>query len=181
MGLHTIDWKNRHATTGTFIGEEQWRGKCFGTHAKMLLLRWAFDELGLNKIESRAIYHYFEEYLIFDPAVKHFTVKLKSLDLPRPFLRGFLRGYIDTDGSILRDKRCNSLIVMFFTTSEVMAQQIERILGALHIEITTWCLRRTRYKPLYYNRVRVRAVKAFLHLVHPFKMRYLPARAHMRT
>ena len=133
------------------------------------------------KIESRAIYHYFEEYLIFDPAVKHFTVKLKSLDLPRPFLRGFLRGYIDTDGSILRDKRCNSLIVMFFTTSEVMAQQIERILGALHIEITTWCLRRTRYKPLYYIRVRVRAVKAFLHLVHPFKMRYLPARAHMRT
>lgn len=54
MGLHRIDWKNRRGTTGAAMLEKHC-GKGIGTAAKMLLLRWAFDELGLNKIESRVI------------------------------------------------------------------------------------------------------------------------------
>lgn len=55
IGLHRIDWRNRHATTGTIIGVKQYWSKGYGTDAKMLLLNWAFNELGLNKVESRVI------------------------------------------------------------------------------------------------------------------------------
>jgi RimJ/RimL family protein N-acetyltransferase len=55
MGIHQIDWRNRHATTGTTIGNKAYWGRGFGTDAKMLLLNWAFNELGLNKVESRVI------------------------------------------------------------------------------------------------------------------------------
>lgn len=53
MGLHKIDWKNRFAITGTVIGNKQRRGQGLASDAKMLLLNWAFNELGLNKAESR--------------------------------------------------------------------------------------------------------------------------------
>lgn len=55
MGLHRIDWKNRNAITGTMIGERHSRNKGLGSDAKMLLLNWAFNELGLNKVESRVL------------------------------------------------------------------------------------------------------------------------------
>lgn len=55
MGLHRIDWKNRNAITGTFIGDKAYRNRGLATDAKMLLLKWAFDELGLNKVESRVL------------------------------------------------------------------------------------------------------------------------------
>ncbi len=54
MGLHQIDWKNRRAITGAVILREHCN-KGIGSSAKMLLLKWAFDDLGLNKIESRTI------------------------------------------------------------------------------------------------------------------------------
>ncbi len=55
MGLHKIDWKNRNAITGTVIGNKHYRGEGLASDAKMLLLNWAFNELGLNKVESRVI------------------------------------------------------------------------------------------------------------------------------
>lgn len=55
IGLHRIDWKNRNAATGTLIGNKPYQGKGYGTDAKMLLLNWAFNELGLNKVESRVL------------------------------------------------------------------------------------------------------------------------------
>lgn len=54
MGLHRVDWKNRRATTGAVIIEKHC-DKGVGTNAKMLLLSWAFLELGLTKVESRVI------------------------------------------------------------------------------------------------------------------------------
>src|SRR3989344_8657502 len=45
MGLHHIDWKNRHATTGAVLTTSHW-GKGYGSDAKMLLLHYAFFELG---------------------------------------------------------------------------------------------------------------------------------------
>lgn len=54
MGLHRIHWKDRRATTGSVL-LEQHCNKGVGTAAKMLLLNWAFNELGLNKVESRVI------------------------------------------------------------------------------------------------------------------------------
>lgn len=55
MGLHRIDWKNRNAVTGTLIGAKESRERGLGSDAKTLLLNWAFNELGLNKVESRVL------------------------------------------------------------------------------------------------------------------------------
>lgn len=55
MGLHRIDWKDRNATTGAMLGEPKYWGKGYGTDAKMALLEYAFDELGLHKVCSTVI------------------------------------------------------------------------------------------------------------------------------
>jgi RimJ/RimL family protein N-acetyltransferase len=55
MGLHSINWKDRTAITGALIGKEEWRGKGYGTEAKMLFLNHAFNELNLRKICSTAL------------------------------------------------------------------------------------------------------------------------------
>ena len=54
LGLHQINWKDRRATTGAAIGKE-FCNKGYGSNAKMLLLSYAFLELGLNKVESRVL------------------------------------------------------------------------------------------------------------------------------
>lgn len=54
MGLHALDMKNRRGLTGSCI-LSNYCGKGYGTDAKMLLLNWAFNELGLHKVESRVI------------------------------------------------------------------------------------------------------------------------------
>jgi RimJ/RimL family protein N-acetyltransferase len=55
MGLHRIDWVNRLATTGAIIGEPEHRGRGYAHRAKMLLLGYAFNTLGLRRIESAAL------------------------------------------------------------------------------------------------------------------------------
>jgi RimJ/RimL family protein N-acetyltransferase len=54
IGLRNINWIDRNATTGTIIGEEEYRGKGYATDAKMVLLQYAFEVLGLHKIISHA-------------------------------------------------------------------------------------------------------------------------------
>jgi len=54
IGLHMIDWVSRTAATGTVIGKEDLLGKSLGTEAKMLMLKYAFLELNLRMIISRA-------------------------------------------------------------------------------------------------------------------------------
>lgn len=54
IGIHGINWRDRVGTTGTVIGEKEFRGKGIGTEAKMLILNYAFNMLGLRKICSRA-------------------------------------------------------------------------------------------------------------------------------
>ena len=50
-GLHQIDWTNRTAILGIFIGDKNYWGKGFGTDATQSLLRYAFDQAGLHRIE----------------------------------------------------------------------------------------------------------------------------------
>ena len=54
MGLHNISWLHRNATTGTIIGEKDCRGQGYASDAKMTLLGYAFESLGLHKIISHA-------------------------------------------------------------------------------------------------------------------------------
>lgn len=51
IGLHRIDLKNRTATLGIVIGEKAFWGKGYGREALRVLLRYAFFELGLHRVE----------------------------------------------------------------------------------------------------------------------------------
>jgi RimJ/RimL family protein N-acetyltransferase len=53
IGLHGIEWHGGVATTGALIGEKKFWNRGYGTDAKMILLNYAFNVLGLRKICSR--------------------------------------------------------------------------------------------------------------------------------
>jgi RimJ/RimL family protein N-acetyltransferase len=50
-GLHRIDWTNQNALFGIFIGDKNYWGKGYGTDATRALLRYAFEEANLHRIE----------------------------------------------------------------------------------------------------------------------------------
>lgn len=51
VGLHGIDWTSRVATLGISIGEKEYWGKGYGTDAVECMLKMAFREMNLNKVE----------------------------------------------------------------------------------------------------------------------------------
>jgi diamine N-acetyltransferase len=51
VGLHDVDWKNSHATFGIALGEKQYWGQGYGTQAARTVLRYAFNELNLHRVE----------------------------------------------------------------------------------------------------------------------------------
>lgn len=48
--LSDIDWKNRNAINGGMLGEVGNRGKNYAYDAGMTIMRYAFKELGLNRL-----------------------------------------------------------------------------------------------------------------------------------
>ncbi len=50
IGLYTIFWPHRDAFMGINIGEREYWGKGYGTDALRVLLRYAFDELNLQRV-----------------------------------------------------------------------------------------------------------------------------------
>jgi RimJ/RimL family protein N-acetyltransferase len=62
MGIRSINWHTRIATTGALIGEKEYWGRGFGTDAKMTLLNHAFNAMNLRKIKS-AVYSFNERSL----------------------------------------------------------------------------------------------------------------------
>lgn len=53
--LLDIDWKNRHAYHGMMLGDKDLRGKGFGLDTVMAVMRYAFDELGLARLDGGMI------------------------------------------------------------------------------------------------------------------------------
>lgn len=51
MGLHRLDLRNRTAVLGVALGEKDFWGQGYGTEAIRTVLRFAFDTLGLNRVE----------------------------------------------------------------------------------------------------------------------------------
>jgi RimJ/RimL family protein N-acetyltransferase len=50
-----IDWRNGHAWHGLVIGEADHRGKGLGTDAIMATMRYAFEELNLERLDGAMI------------------------------------------------------------------------------------------------------------------------------
>lgn len=50
VGVHGIDWRNRHAELGIAIGRKDLQGQGLGTEAIGLMLGYAFDFLNLHKV-----------------------------------------------------------------------------------------------------------------------------------
>lgn len=51
VGLERINYINRHATLGVFIGEEAYRNGGYGTEAINMILDYGFNYLNLNSIQ----------------------------------------------------------------------------------------------------------------------------------
>jgi len=50
INLTNIDWVSRHGYLGIFIGETQYQSKGYGQQAMRLMLRHAFQDLGLHRV-----------------------------------------------------------------------------------------------------------------------------------
>lgn len=50
-----IDWRNRHAWHGLVVGDASHRGKGYGMDAILATMRYAFDELNLERLDGSMI------------------------------------------------------------------------------------------------------------------------------
>tara|TARA_B100000745_G_scaffold299069_1_gene249039 strand:- start:1242 stop:1802 length:561 start_codon:yes stop_codon:yes gene_type:complete len=50
-----IDWKNKNAFHGMMLGDTKSRGKGYAQDVVMAIMRFAFDELGLNRLDGDMI------------------------------------------------------------------------------------------------------------------------------
>jgi RimJ/RimL family protein N-acetyltransferase len=55
IGLHEINWRHRWAVGGLVIGERSAWGRGYATDAVRIRTRFAFDELGLHRIEGHTM------------------------------------------------------------------------------------------------------------------------------
>lgn len=53
--LVEINWKDRNAFHGMLLGDPAMRGRGFGTDTVMAIMRYAFEELGLQRLDSSII------------------------------------------------------------------------------------------------------------------------------
>jgi RimJ/RimL family protein N-acetyltransferase len=52
-GISGISWRSRHGLTGTMIGDRRWWGRGIATEAMGMRTRYAFEELGLEKLVTQ--------------------------------------------------------------------------------------------------------------------------------
>jgi RimJ/RimL family protein N-acetyltransferase len=50
-----IDWKNKNAFHGMMLGDKEIRGKGYGVDTVMAIMRYAFEELGLQRLDGSMI------------------------------------------------------------------------------------------------------------------------------
>jgi len=51
VGLENVDWKNSCCVFGIALGEKEYWGKGYGTKTTKTILRYAFNELNLHRVE----------------------------------------------------------------------------------------------------------------------------------
>lgn len=134
--------------------------------------RFRVEDVGLGRLrlktESKKIFHHFKNYIDYVPQIKHCTVKLKQLDFPIEFKTGFLRGLIDTDGTVFKTKY-GTRRVAFYTTSKNLAEQTRQILAEFGFQANTSISRRLSLKDCYNTYLLSKSVEPFIDLIKPFK------------
>lgn len=50
-----IDWKNKNAFHGMLLGDKEIRGKGYAVDAVMAVMKYSFEELGLNRLDGSMI------------------------------------------------------------------------------------------------------------------------------
>jgi RimJ/RimL family protein N-acetyltransferase len=53
--LIDIDWKNKHAFHGMLLGDKDIRGKGYGVDTVMAIMKFSFEELGLERLDGSII------------------------------------------------------------------------------------------------------------------------------
>ena len=55
INLSQIDWKNKNAIYGIMLGSIDKRGQGFGYDAVQIIMKYSFEELGLNRLDTDVI------------------------------------------------------------------------------------------------------------------------------
>ncbi|MAG91880.1 hypothetical protein CMO83_04350 [Candidatus Woesearchaeota archaeon] len=125
------------------------------------------------RTKSKAMFEYFSNYLDYNSKIKHSTVKLKSLNLPRDFKIGFLKGFLDTDGTIIHIEKEKRTRASYCTTSEQLSKQVHIVLNQFEIRNSIYVCNRNRgnEKTVYYVEILKSSVDNFISLTKPLKAR----------
>ncbi len=117
---------------------------------------------------DKKIFYYFQNYIHYNPHIKHSTVRLKNLDLPKGFKIGLIKGLIDTDGTVC--KYDNRTRIMYTTTSKILAKQIRLLLQDLRIKSSVYRIVSKRgYKDTYNLQIMTKDINRFLNIIKPNK------------
>jgi RimJ/RimL family protein N-acetyltransferase len=63
--LMNIDWRNNHAGHGIIIGDKNIQGKGFGVDAVMATMRYAFDEMHMERLDGSNIEYNVASYRFY--------------------------------------------------------------------------------------------------------------------
>ncbi len=119
------------------------------------------------RVIDKKIFYYFFNYLSYDPTHKHDTVELKTLELPDCFKIGFLRGFLDTDGTICLSQ--GRVRIIYYTTSKTLANQTKILCNQFKINVSLCIRRREGYKDICTVYVLADSIDKFLKVINPFK------------
>lgn len=145
----------------------------YAEHVRELLLECFGKEFRVSgpprnlriETESKEIYQFFLSNLTFAPPDKAGTIQLKTTKLSTPFMHGFLRGFVDTDGHVNALKRR----IVFYTTSKGLAMQTSEIAKELGFAHSIYISKRPGTKDLYHIRILSCSINKFLETIKPFK------------
>lgn len=63
--LIDIDWKNKNAFHGMLLGDINIRGKGYGVDTVMAIMKYSFEELGLNRLDGSIIEYNFSSLKLY--------------------------------------------------------------------------------------------------------------------
>ncbi|MBI2581314.1 hypothetical protein HYV85_05940 [Candidatus Woesearchaeota archaeon] len=146
-----------------------------GFFKKKFRLQRESHELRLRTY-SKEIFYFFNNFISYNPKIKHSTVKLISTSVPANFKIGFLRGLFDTDGSILYIRKQKRVRIAYCTTSLELMRQVKSIMDEFGLKYGVYTDHPKRHKDIYRMTLWKESNNIFLNTIEPFKKRLLLGR-----